>query len=61
MKKIKEIIGSIHEFGWEDPDADGVGYYYLKVRFRRNKVPDDALDKALKGLIRKKVQVIQIE
>ena len=44
-----------------DPDCDGVGNYYVKVRFRRNDVPNDALANALKGLLKKKVQVIQIE
>jgi len=61
MKRIKELIGNVHEFGWQDPDTDGVGYYYIKVRFRRNNVPDEALDAALKGLLKKKVQVIQLE
>jgi len=60
MKKIKEIIGKVTEFGWTDLDADGVGEYYIKVSFRQGKVPNEALERALKTIFRRKVQVIQI-
>jgi hypothetical protein len=60
MKKVKEIFGSITAFGYEDPDADGEGNYYLTVTLRRSDVPDKGLEKALYGLLRRRVQVIQV-
>ncbi len=60
MKKVKEIFGQITGFGWVDQDADGEGNYHLTVTLRRSKVPDPALEKALGGLLRRKVQVIQV-
>ena len=60
MKRIKELIGKVTEFGWEDPDSDGVGSYHIKIQFKRDKVPDEALNRALQPLLRRKVQVIQI-
>jgi len=60
MKKVKEIFGQITSFGWEDPNTDGEGNYHLTVTLRQSKVPDEGLETALKGLLRRKVQVIQV-
>jgi hypothetical protein len=60
MKRVKEIFGQITSFGWTDDDADGEGNYYLTITFKRSKVPDPGLETALKGLLRRKVQVIQV-